>query len=132
MAISHDGTSQGDLLPPEGSSFGYSEKDYVMFLSALTGDRGKDQHAIAEAGLRWISLILRKNSDYGSSVWKSPSLKPAMSIGDAIFVRMSDKIARIASLNSKETNEVKDESLADAIRDLGAYCLLWETRPLEE
>ncbi len=88
-----------------------------------------DQRRIAVTGLEWLATLLAKNSDYGSSVWKPPALKPEMDAGDAILVRMSDKVARIASLQSKEA-EV-DESLEDTIKDLGAYAILWLARPKE-
>ncbi len=42
----------------------------------------------------------------------------------AILVRMSDKVARIAALNAGETDRV-GESLADTVRDLAGYCVLW-------
>ena len=65
---------------------------------ALTGNRGADQMAIAQEVVRWGALLLRKNADYGSSVWKSPILAPDCDPGVAIRVRMSDKINRLASL----------------------------------
>ena len=37
---------------------------------------------------------------------------------------MSDKVARIAALNAGETDRV-GESLADTVRDLAGYCVLW-------
>lgn len=87
------------------------------------------QRRIAEVGLDWIATLLAKNADYGSSVWNPPVLKPDMAPEDAIFVRMSDKIARIASLQQSEAQV--DESLEDSIKDLGAYCLLQLAKPKE-
>ena len=95
---------------------------------ALTGNRGADQMAIAQEVVRWGALLLRKNADYGSSVWKSPILAPDCDPGVAIRVRMSDKINRLASLLDRP-GEVADESLDDTLRDLGAYCLLELARP---
>jgi len=94
---------------------------------ALKSDNAA-QVRIAEVGLDWIATLLAKNADYGSSVWDAPVLKPEMSLGDAIFVRMSDKIARIATLQSQQAL-VSSESLEDTIKDLGAYCLLALARP---
>ena len=99
-----------------------SELNLVM-QEALSGARGPDQQAIVEYGLKWIEQILHKNWDYGSSVWKNPALVPDMAPREAILVRMSDKVARIKEMASKD-GEV-DESLEDTIVDLGAYCFLW-------
>jgi len=100
--------------------------DLSNIKKALESDN-PDQRRIAVTGLEWLATLLAKNSDYGSSVWNPPALKPEMDPSDAILVRMSDKVARIASLQSKEA-EV-DESLEDTIKDLGAYAILWLARP---
>jgi hypothetical protein len=97
---------------------------------ALWGDRGEDQQRIAQAVVEWGALLLRKNHDYGSSVWKTPILAPDCDPGTAIRVRMSDKIQRLTQLLQREA-EVKEESIHDTLRDLGAYCLLELARPTE-
>jgi len=101
----------------------------IRLNSALEGHRGPDQQRIAQEGLEWLDLLLRKNEDYGSSVWSHPALRPSMPVADAILVRMSDKVARIGSLTSKGDTPEVEESLEDTIRDLGAYCLLYLARP---
>jgi len=95
---------------------------------ALSGSRGADQQRIAEDGVDFIETLLRKNKDYGSSAWNSPMLLPELTAGDAILVRMGDKIHRIQTL-LKQPPEVADESLRDTIKDLGGYCLLWLSKP---
>lgn len=102
-------------------------------LDALSGHRGRDQQRIADHGLEWITLILKKNQDYGSSAWKPPFLVPDAYPRDAILVRMSDKIERLRTLYSrnKPGNTAEcDESYEDTIRDLGAYCLLYLAAPI--
>lgn len=96
---------------------------------ALESDNA-DQQRIARVGLRWLTTILAKNHDYGSSVWKQPVLKPSLTAGDAILVRMSDKVSRIASLSTQPAQVA--ESLEDTVQDLGAYALLWLARPQKE
>jgi len=104
--------------------------DQNLITTALRGTNGEEQQRIADVGVRWLSMLLRKNADYGSSAWNTPVLAPEMSPGDAILVRMSDKISRISSLRSKQDSpQITDESLEDTVRDLGAYCLLWLARP---
>ena len=98
--------------------------DWDLVEAAWHGSRGDDQQLIAEEGIAWIATMLRKNRDYGGSVWRQPVLAPDCKPGTAIRVRMSDKIARIQSLLEKDGAEVNDESLEESIRDLGAYCLL--------
>lgn len=56
----------------------------------------------AEVGLEWLTTLLAKNSDYGSSVWKPPALKPEMDAGDAALNRMSDKVSRIEFTRREE------------------------------
>jgi hypothetical protein len=96
--------------------------------AALAGALGADQQRIAQVGLRWIELLLAKNRDYGSSVWKAPVLCPSLPVASAILSRMSDKVARIAQLTSQPAS-VRSETLDDTICDLGAYCLLYLARP---
>jgi len=105
---------------------GAVEQDLRTIEHALEG-ANPDQERIARVGLDWLATLLAKNSDYGSSVWKPPCLKPSMDAGDAILVRMSDKVSRIATLATKDA--VVDESLEDTVKDLGAYAILWLARP---
>ena len=102
------------------------EQDLQKIEQAL-GGANSDQERIARVGLDWLATLLAKNSDYGSSVWKPPCMKPNMDAGDAILVRMSDKVSRIATLATKDA--VVDESLEDTVKDLGAYAILWLARP---
>ena len=102
----------------------------VRLREAVQGARGPDQQRLATVGLEWIDVMLRKNMDYGGSAWKVPVLAPDLQPGEAIRVRMSDKIERILSLLTKDP-EVVSESIRDTIQDLGVYCLLWLARPPE-
>lgn len=99
-----------------------------IVLDAMNGHRGEDQKRIANHGLKWLTLLLQKNQDYGSAAWKAPVLVPDSSPRDAILVRMSDKIERLRVLYARAA-EV-DESYDDTIRDLGAYCLLYLAAPI--
>lgn len=98
---------------------------------ALAESRGSDQQRIATKGVEWLTTLLAKNSDYGSSAWKVPKLVPNLPPKQAILVRMSDKIERIESLQKKGAAEVK-ESFDDTIGDLGSYCLLYLICPGED
>lgn len=99
-----------------------------LIQSALAGDRGPDQKRIAEQGVDFIGTLLRKNNDYGSSVWKKPLLAPNTDVAAAILVRMTDKVERLISLQQKKS-EVTEESFDDTMKDLGAYALLYLARP---
>ena len=68
-------------------------------------------------------LLIAKNAAYGDSASRAPILRPTLETTTAIFVRMSDKIARIRSLLSGA--EANEESLDDTIRDLAGYCVLY-------
>lgn len=91
-------------------------------LTKALQSNNRDQALIAEKGLEWVVLLLKKNADYGGSAFKIPVLAPNLTATTAIEVRMSDKIERIKSLANKPA-EV-EESLDDTYDDLGAYCLL--------
>lgn len=103
-------------------------QDLEVLQTALTGDRGADQESIAREVIKWGAMLLRKNRDYGSSVWQSPILAPECTPGTAIRVRMSDKLNRLMTL-LVQPPEVVNESIDDTLRDLGAYCLLELARP---
>ncbi len=104
------------------------EMDIVTIDGAIHGERGETQRLIADEGVRWICLLLKKNADYGCSIWDEPMLCPGMSSSSAILVRMGDKINRLKSLMATHA-EVSDESIDDTLRDLGAYCLLLLANP---
>lgn len=70
-----------------------------------------------------LATLLRKNADYGSSGLCEPILVPGMEPRQALLVRMSDKIARIQTLQHKGPEVA--ESLEDTMLDLANYCLLW-------
>ena len=99
--------------------------DVNSFLDALNGNNGTPQKMIAEEGLRWINLLLKKNKDYGSSVFMSPLLCTHLLPSTAILVRMSDKIQRLEHLLNFVDEPEVEESTSDTIMDLGAYCLLY-------
>lgn len=103
---------------------------FDLVAMALDGQRGEDQRRIAQAGLDFVGTILRKNRDYGSSVFNPPVLVPDLDPGVGILVRASDKIRRLETLRGKEP-EVVGEAVHDTIKDLGAYCLLYLCRPVE-
>jgi hypothetical protein len=86
------------------------------------------QSRIAKIGIEWLDMMLRKNADYGSAVWNKPILCCHLSAGDAILVRMSDKVQRIQTLLTQPAN-FASESFEDTLKDLGAYCLLYLARP---
>lgn len=104
------------------------EEDYNLIRAAMDGHLTSDAKRIAEIGTAWIATIIRKNTDYGSSVWKPAIFAPQLDPGTVILVRMSDKAARINSLVQRGEALV-DESFNDTVQDLGAYCLLYLARP---
>lgn len=103
----------------------------ALIRKCLNGDFSTDQKAIAETCQEFTAILLKKNIDYGSSVFQVPILAPNLPADSAILVRATDKIQRLRNLLRKldEVVEVmpmiKEESVEDTIRDLGAYCLLW-------
>lgn len=98
--------------------------DLELTQFALEGKRGEDQQDIAVVGLDIVSTLLKKNMDYGSSVFKEPLLCPGLTPRQGIQVRMSDKLCRLQRLLAGNPAEVA-ESLEDTMRDLAGYAILW-------
>lgn len=69
-------------------------------------------------------LCVRKNRDYGSSVFRTPILCEKVTASDAILVRMSDKVQRLQALATRPA-EVVDETVEETMLDFGAYAFLW-------
>jgi hypothetical protein len=98
--------------------------EMVRVQEALNGKNGEDAQRIAAAGVEVLSMLLRKNRDYGSSAFREPVLAPGMTPRLAMQCRMSDKVARISTLMSGQQAEV-DESIRDTMSDLAGYIILW-------
>ena len=95
----------------------------------------RDQKAIWDLFERQKLLAIRKNHDYGSSVFLPPVMAPGVESGTAILVRMSDKIHRIQQLLDLGNHQVADETLSDTFCDLGTYAFLyviWRSRDLNK
>ena len=62
----------------------------------------------------------KKNADYGNSFENSLD-KHGLIAG---IIRMDDKMSRLISLNSKNEQQVMDESLRDTLMDLANYAIM--------
>ena len=72
-----------------------------------------------------LALVRKKNTDYAVDSDPFQNFRFArlidMSVEDAILVRVSDKMARIANLIRKDDVAVKDESIDDTCLDIINY-----------
>ena len=81
---------------------------------------------IEETFKQCLDIAKRKNNDYAGEKTADPykNLKGSTFVGvspdRAILVRMMDKMSRISNLLSQD-NAVKDESIADTLRDIINY-----------
>ena len=66
------------------------------------------------------NIYEKKNADYGNS-FENSLYKHGLIAG---IVRMDDKMSRLISLNSKNEQQVKDESLRDTLMDLANYAIM--------
>lgn len=75
-----------------------------------------------------VDLIRAKNADYGadSDPFRNFRMSEALGIPveKAILVRMSDKLARIATFCEKGTLAVADEKVDDTLKDLANYAVI--------
>lgn len=83
-----------------------------------------EQKAIWDVFCEARNVAMRKNHDYGGSVFQSPPIAPQMAPESAILVRCGDKINRLRVLLSGEPALVK-ESIEDTVMDAGTYFLLY-------
>jgi len=104
--------------------------DVNLIREALDGERGADQQRLAEYGVKVVSTLIRKNNDYGGSAWQRPELADHLSPGDAILVRLSDKLARLKKLLKSDRAEVA-ESINDTLLDAAGYFILLVAKPEE-
>lgn len=102
--------------------------DVNLIREALDGQRGADQQRLAEYGVKVVSTLIRKNNDYGGSAWQRPELADHLSPGDAILVRLSDKLARLKKLLKSNRAEVA-ESINDTLLDAAGYFILLVAKP---
>jgi hypothetical protein len=68
--------------------------------------------------------LVKKNRDYGSSIFDSPKFAPDLDPGIAIRVRRSDKEARKQELLTRAGKPDVDESINDTQLDIIAYDVL--------
>lgn len=92
--------------------------------SVPVGITNKDQIDIWNAFEESKLLSLRKNNDYGSSVFTRGPLTQDIPVEDAIRVRIGDKLNRLSNLLSNPNRKTIDESVQDTWLDLSAYCIL--------
>lgn len=96
-----------------------------LSLKAVNGLLNADQQEILQKCLDEMETLLRKNTDYGSSVFQRPRLAPHISPSDSILVRMSDKLNRLDQL-AQQGAMVASESFDDTLRDFAAYVKLYQ------
>ena len=75
-----------------------------------------------------VDLIRAKNADYGADTDPFRNFRMSEVLGipieKAIIVRMSDKLARIATFCEKGTLAVADEKITDTLQDLANYSMI--------
>lgn len=89
-----------------------------------TPESGRAQRAITYKMMDWTLTLLKKNMDYGSSVFQRPVLANEIEPTAAIRVRISDKINRMNKLFTSDKPLVENESLIDTVDDAGCYFAL--------
>lgn len=104
-----------------------SHEDIVLLSDAYHG-RGSSasQTRIAVTAIELIALLLRKNTDYGCSIFGGSRLLPESPAKARILLRLEDKIARLEQL-SRSDAMVPAETFRDTMRDLVGYGILWLT-----
>lgn len=103
--------------------------DAELVSQAFQGRLEPDQLRIAEMGTKITALLIRKNIDYGSSVYKPPRLAPKVDPGTAMLVRMNDKVERLVKLLGNPDSAMVAESTEDTMADLAGYLILYLARP---
>lgn len=71
---------------------------------------------------RIVDKLIKKNTDYGDSFF---TLMDEYGF-PAFTIRLTDKLARIKTLDKRKKAEVKNESIEDTIDDIIGYCMLYK------
>lgn len=73
-----------------------------------------------------FDLCDRKSKDYSDDMIEAGQVDNISALGiPGLYVRMSDKMARLHKMMwLNKTNEVKEEGLEDALKDLANYCII--------
>jgi len=100
------------------------EENLKLITDALAGSN-QDQREIAFLGLQTIAIMVKKNQDYGSSVFNIGALSPDITPEQGIRVRLGDKLSRINNLVAQPDAQRVSESITDTGHDASAYLLLW-------
>ena len=91
-----------------------------LYSHQLTLDEANNVQIHAKVCQELTETYEKKNADYGNSFENSLD-KHGMIAG---IVRMDDKMSRLISLNSKNEQQVMDESLRDTLMDLANYAIM--------
>ena len=89
-------------------------------MHVLTGYETENVQIHGEICQELTETYEKKNADYGNSFENSLD-KHGMIAG---IVRMDDKMSRLISLNSKNEQQVMDESMRDTLMDLANYAIM--------
>ena len=92
--------------------------DVASIYSPLTFEKNPVTHEFICDEL--YETYKKKNADYGNSFENSLD-KHGLIAG---IVRMDDKMSRLISLNSKNEQQVLDESMRDTLMDLANYAIM--------
>jgi Nucleotide modification associated domain 1 len=115
---------KGPNVPSKNSQFSLINKLQTEIYDFLNDPKTSSvQFTIAEEGFKVLLMLLQKNRDYGSSVFKPPMTCPDLPPETAVMVRVSDKFARLSNLQ-KQDPSVKSESIRDTITDIAGYMIL--------
>lgn len=100
--------------------------DINIIERSIAGEFGPINQLIGKEFLRLAATVVRKNRDYGASVFQDVPTDDGQIIpaAQAIQVRLNDKTNRIKSLCANGEALVKDESIADTYRDKAVYIAL--------
>ena len=91
-----------------------------MYPEKLTLDEPNNVQIHEKVCQELTETYKKKNADYGNSFENSLD-KHGLIAG---IVRMDDKMSRLISLNSKNEQQVMDESLRDTLMDLANYAIM--------
>ena len=108
------------LLNASGTFNGQIQDVTSMYPEKLTLDEPNNVQIHGEICQELTETYKKKNADYGNSFENSLD-KHGLIAG---IVRMDDKMSRLISLNSKNEQQVLDESLRDTLMDLANYAIM--------
>lgn len=111
------------VIPKDGIDT--AKEGYDLVLEIVEVIKAHEQEGCLRTILAEVSqLLLKKNKDYGGSVFQAPVFCPSLPVESAILCRISDKYNRWQNLKNSEETSAVEETISETLRDMLGYAII--------